>query len=189
MTGLMLIVTCYGGTAGLLSLTTKKEEASQDVDWDWLEDPKRGRGRPRCPPGWLTCNLCGYHAPSKKRLRAHERKHERELKKSNQFFECKYRVEGCLHRSRKKYNVQQHEKRCKSKPKSPKTLDADTLWEIISLFPLSNTMAYNFLRLIEKALDFQFLPTGLKEALRTRLNCCMQFLECELVQFKVRLGG
>ena len=187
MTGLMIFVTGYSGTAGLLSLATEKEKPSQDEDWEWLENPKRGRGRPRCPPGWLTCNMCGYHAPSKKRLRTHERKHDRELKKLNQFFECKYQENGCQRKSRKKYNIQQHEIKCSHKPKSPKTLSADTLWDIISLFPLSNSMAYKFLRMLEKALDFRFLPTGLKEEMKTRLNCCMQFLTSELVQFKVRI--
>ena len=108
------------------------------------------------------------------------------MKKLNEFYFCKYAEHGCVQKSRKKFNIERHQLKCKKKPKSPKTLDADTLWNIISMFPLSNTMAYNFLRMIEKAIDFPFLPVRLKEELRTRLNCCMQFLEAEIVQFKVR---
>ena len=190
--GIMVMVSsCYSGAAGVLMCAKNENDSESKADeWDWLEPPKRGPGRPRCPPGWLTCSTCGFHAQSKKRLRIHERKHDREMKKANQFHYCKYAEHGCLQKSRKKFNIERHEHRCKKKPKSPKTLDADTLWNIISLFPLSNTMAYNFLKMLEKAIDFPFLPTRLREEMRTRLNCCMQFLEAEKVQFKVRnIGG
>ena len=190
MTVMLIMITCSTGTGGLLSMlfqtNTKSDDESDHDDWDWLEPPKRGRGRPRCPPGWLTCDTCGYHAPSKRRLRIHERKHDRQLAKLNQVHFCKYAENKCKYQSRRKSDVTKHEKKCRHKPKVPETLNAETLWDIVSLFPLSNTLAYNFLKMLEKALNFRFLPKYLREDMKTRLNCCMQFLTAEKVQFKVR---
>ena len=164
-----------------------KELESHEENWDWLEPAKRGPGRPRCPPGWRTCEMCGYHAPSKQRLRVHIRKHDREMQRLNRKWVCKNAEHKCKYTSKRKADVTKHEKTCRFTLKAPKTLSPETLWDIISLFPLSNTMAYKFLKTLEKALEFRFLPSGLREDMKTRLNCCMQFLESELVQFKVRI--
>ena len=185
MSVMMIIVSISSGTSVLLLMCGKPEEIKNEDDWEWLE-PTRPRGRPRCPPGWLTCLTCGYHAPSKRRLRIHERKHERQFLKLNKFHECKYAENECEYRSRRKSDVTKHEKRCRHKSVSPKTINAEALWDIISLFPLSNTLAYNFLKMLEKMLGFRFLPKYLKEDMRMRLNCCMQFLTAEKVRFKVR---
>ena len=186
MTAMMIVITCITGTAGLLSMCNQTETKDFEENWEWLEKPKRGRGRPRCPPGWLTCGTCGYLAPSKQRLRVHERKHDREMKKANQKWECKHAQHGCKYTTKRKSDLTKHQKTCRKKPVVPKTLGPETLWDIISLFPLSNNLAYKFLKMLESALEFRFLPTGLREDMKTRLNCCMQFLEAEIVQFKVK---
>ena len=189
MTVMLIIVTCSSGAGGLLSMCFDKlkELESHEEKLDWLEPAKRGRGRPRCPPGWRTCELCGYHAPSKQRLRVHIRKHDREMQRLNRKWVCKNAENKCKYTSKRKADLTKHEKTCRHELKAPKTLSPETLWDIISLFPLSNTMAYNFLKMLEKALEFRFLPSGLREDMKTRLNCCMQFLESEIVQFKVRM--
>ena len=195
MTVMMIVMAFFAGSSGSIhcnpsSYTDMPGWNGWDPGYDgWDEDfhpkpVKRPRGRPR-GRNWPTCDTCGVRCSTRARLRTHQRKHDRAMKKLHEKYYCEFAKYGCKHSSKRKHDMKKHEKSCRHKPRSPKSVTFETLWNLISMFPLSNTMAYNFLRGLEKALEFRFLPTNMKESMKTQLNCCMQFLKSEIVQFKV----
>ena len=55
--------------------------------------------------------------------------------------------------------------------------------------PLSNNVAFKLLKLLEKALGVKYLPKYFKRTLSDYLNSTLQFLESEIVTFKVRTNN
>ena len=155
-----------------------------DEDWEWLEasqpSERRGRGR---PPGRTphVCPKCNFAATTHRRLLGHMRKHDRAAK-------LHFCVHKCGQSSQKPSDIRKHEIKCTRRPQVPNQLDADTIWEILSLCPLSNNIAFKLLKLLEKALGIKYLPKYFKKSLSDYLNSTFQFLESEIVQFKVRIA-
>ncbi len=188
----MLTMALLTGCAGpvfvppeILSTEENKVEQhdSSDENWEYLNDilpsGRRGRGR---PPGRTphVCPTCNFSARTHKRLLGHMRKHDRAAK----LHFCKY---NCGQSSFKPSDIEKHQTTCLSRPQVPNQLDADTIWEILSLCPLSNRLAFKLLKLLEKALGIKYLPKRFKKTLSDYLNSTFQYLESEIVQFKVRI--
>ena len=175
-----------GASGGMVEIPIDDDEMLEPAAQTKL--PLRRRGR---PPGktWHTCTTCGFLATTSKRLKSHERKHDRELRRAGMKWHCKYAENGCEYVSKYKSNLKRHENtpgRCRFKPRVPKQLDGDTCWELISLFPMSNKMACQFLHKLEKLIGFKFTPPCFQKEMKDHLNCTMQFLESEIVQYKVK---
>ena len=189
----MLTMALLSGCAVLPpeSLTSASEDKAGDNDddngnddeWEWLDaiqpSERRGRGR---PPGRTPhiCGICNFAAPTYRRLLGHLRKHDRAAKHHY----CEHK---CGHSSLKPSDIKKHEATCLRRPQKVNQLDADTIWEILSLCPLSNNIAFKLLKLLEKALGVKYLPPYFKKSLSDYLNSTYQFLESEIVTFKVRI--
>ena len=186
----MLTMALLTGCAGpvfvppeILSTEENKVEHhdSSDDNWEWLNDippsGRRGRGRPqgRTPH---VCPTCNFSARTHKRLLGHMRKHDRAAK----LHFCEFK---CGQASYKPSDIKKHQTTCLSRPQVPNQMDADTIWEILSLCPLSNRLAFKLLKLLEKALGIKYLPKYFKKSLSDYLNSTFQYLESEIVQFKV----
>ncbi len=170
---MMFLLTILSGCAGQIFLPPGQpmmEVPLDDEDWGWLGSAPRGPN---------VCVVCNYSAPSQKRLIRHMKKHEPKLMPS-----CKYE---CGYSVPKPSDVKKHELRCEGRPQVVRRLDADTIWEILSICPLSNNVAYKILQLLQKALNVTFLPKYFKKSQKDYLNSTYQFLKSEIVTFKVRV--
>ena len=176
---MMFLLTIMSGCVGEVVLPPEppmQHIPLDDEDWGWL-----GIVQPSAKSGRHVCDICHYSAPSQTRLMSHmSSKHVPKTQPS-----CKYE---CGYSSKKPSDVKKHELVCPGRPQVVKRLDADTIWEILSICPLSNNVAYTLLKLLEKALDVLFLPKYFKRSQKDYLNSCYQFLESEVVTFKVRMS-
>ena len=174
---MMFLLTILSGCAGQIFLPPRQpmnEVPLDDEDWGWL-----GSGQLSAPRGPNVCVVCNYSAPSQKRLLRHMKKHEPKPMPS-----CKYE---CGYSVPKPSDVKKHELRCEGRPQVVRRLDADTIWEILSICPLSNNVAYKILQLLQRALNVTFLPKYFKKSQKDYLNSTYQFLKSEIVTFKVRV--
>ena len=177
------------------------QQQDQDQQPHRTRRAHRARGRPRGRHTW-DCQICQFPAASKKRLESHLKTHER--KNPDEYFYCKYYSEKednsssnnnntstenekikCRYKSKRKNDVKRHEEKCSAKPIYPKRLCADVLWDLISCYPLSNNLACEFLKKLEKLLGWNYCPPNLKKEMSDHLNSTMQYLEGEKVTFKV----
>ena len=176
---MMFLLTIMSGCVGEVFLPPQppmQHIPLDDEDWGWL-----GIVQPSAKRGQHTCDICHYSAPSQKRLISHmSSKHVPKTQPS-----CQYE---CGYSSKKPSDVKKHELVCPGRPQVVKRLDADTIWEVLCLCPLSNNVAYKLLKLLEKALDVNFLPKYFKRSQKDYLNSTYQFLESEIVTFKVRMS-
>ena len=190
----MMTVALLAGCAVLppASLNSASEDKAgdnggdgDDDQWEWLQaiqpSERRGRGR---PPGRTPhiCSICNFAAPTHRRLLGHLRKHARAAKPHF----CQHK---CGHSALKPSDIRKHEATCPKGPQIVNQLEADTIWEILSLCPLSNNVAFKLLKLLEKALGVKYLPKYFKKTLSDYLNSTFQFLESEIVTFKVRTNN
>ena len=129
-------------------------DVAVDEDWEWLEasqpSERRGRGR---PPGRTphVCPKCNFAATTHRRLLGHLRKHDRAAK----LHFCKH---NCGQSSMKPSDIRKHETTCVGRPQVPNQLDADTIWEILSLCPLRKAFIKNDLEWLEMHFKHNFNP-------------------------------